>query len=161
VVITRYTLPLPILRQIWGLFGLFKTHEGTLGTPNQYFWLCMRSPSCYLPIPCQLRLNILCTWCRNLKIFIFFSNYADSGAFRPQGPCWYRRPPQKFSKGTVGLPMTWTIEIPMSMQFGKLLLILEHLTGASVNRWPLTLLRLFCSPSPLAHASHCTLARVQ
>ena len=30
-----------ILRLIWGLFGLLKTHEGPLGTPNQYFLLCM------------------------------------------------------------------------------------------------------------------------
>jgi hypothetical protein len=30
-----------ILRLIWGLFGLLKTHERPLGTPKQYFLLCM------------------------------------------------------------------------------------------------------------------------
>jgi hypothetical protein len=29
----------PILRLIWGLFGLFKTHEGTLEIPNQFLLL--------------------------------------------------------------------------------------------------------------------------
>jgi hypothetical protein len=53
----RYILPLLILRQILGLFGHFKIHEGPLVTPNQYFLLCVCSPSCYLPIPCQLRLK--------------------------------------------------------------------------------------------------------
>jgi hypothetical protein len=48
---------LPILRLILlilGLFGFFKTHEGHLGTLDQYFSVCMCSPSCYLPIPCLL-----------------------------------------------------------------------------------------------------------
>jgi hypothetical protein len=66
-------MPLLILRLLFGvLFGLFKTHEGPLGTPNQYFLLCMCSPSRYLPILCQLRLNTCCTRSRN--IFIFFPN---------------------------------------------------------------------------------------
>jgi hypothetical protein len=29
-----------ILRLIWGLFGLLKTHEGPLGILNQHFFLC-------------------------------------------------------------------------------------------------------------------------
>ena len=62
VIITRYSLKLPILRLIsliLGLFGLLKANEGRLGTPNQYFFLCMCSPSCYLSIPCHLGSNNL------------------------------------------------------------------------------------------------------
>ena len=33
-------------------FGKF--NEGPLSTPKQYFLICMCSPNCYLPIPCQL-----------------------------------------------------------------------------------------------------------
>ena len=61
-VLTRYSLKLPILRLILlilGLFDLLKTHEGHLETPNQYLLLWMSSPSCYLPISCQLRFKQL------------------------------------------------------------------------------------------------------
>jgi hypothetical protein len=54
VIITRFNLLLAILRLIWGLFGLLKTHEGPLGTLNQCFLLWMSSSSYYLPIPCLL-----------------------------------------------------------------------------------------------------------
>jgi ribosomal protein L29 len=62
---------MPIFRLILGIFGFFKTREGPLGTPNQYFLLCMCSPNCYLPIPCQLSLKQLrfewlyCTMLKN------------------------------------------------------------------------------------------------
>jgi hypothetical protein len=78
--------------------------RGSWEPQTNIFLLCMCIPSCYLLITCQLRLKTLCAWSRNLKIFIFFPNYADYRAFRPQGPGCY-----------------------ISMPFGKLLLILEHL----------------------------------
>jgi hypothetical protein len=91
VVITRYTLPLPILRQIFGLLAFSRPMRAP--SPREpkpifltfsyflSFLLFSFFPSCYLPIPCQLRLKTLCTWSRNLKIFIFFPNYADFRAF--------------------------------------------------------------------------------
>jgi hypothetical protein len=38
VIITRYNFLLPILRLIWRIYGLLKTHEGPLGTPNHFFF---------------------------------------------------------------------------------------------------------------------------
>jgi hypothetical protein len=55
-----YSLTLPILRLILlikGLFGVLKTLEEPLGTPNQHMSVCMCIPSWYLPIPSHLRLN--------------------------------------------------------------------------------------------------------
>ena len=55
-------LTLPILRLILpisGLSGLLKANEGSLGTSNQYFLLCMCSPSCYSSIPCYLGFKTL------------------------------------------------------------------------------------------------------
>jgi hypothetical protein len=46
---------LPIL----GLFGHLKLYKGPLGTPNQYFLLCMCAPRCYSSIPCHLSLKNL------------------------------------------------------------------------------------------------------
>jgi hypothetical protein len=63
VTITRCGLLLPIWRLIKGLFGLLKAHEEPLGAPDQYiFLLCLHSPSCYLPISCQLRFEPLRFW---------------------------------------------------------------------------------------------------
>jgi hypothetical protein len=37
--------------------GLLKAHEGPLRNPDQYWLVCMCSPSCYLSIPNYLRLK--------------------------------------------------------------------------------------------------------
>jgi hypothetical protein len=54
-------LPILILiLLISGLFGFLKAQEGPLGTPNQFLltsYMC--NPSCYLSIPCPLRLKKL------------------------------------------------------------------------------------------------------
>jgi hypothetical protein len=38
LVITRYTLLLPIFKLIWGVLGLWKTHEGLLGPQTNIFY---------------------------------------------------------------------------------------------------------------------------
>ena len=50
---------LPIFKLILGLFGLLKTHEEPLGTPNKYLLLFMYSLSCFSYISCQLWLKQL------------------------------------------------------------------------------------------------------
>jgi hypothetical protein len=77
-------------------FGLFKT----LGGPwepqtNIFYFVWVVIVVIYLFL-CQLWLKTLCTRRRNLIIFIFLPNYADSRAFRPQRPGCYRGPPQNF-----------------------------------------------------------------
>jgi hypothetical protein len=74
---------LPMVAQFFkGYASLEVTRPGEVATDLTFLTglLCICSSSCNLPIPCQLRLKTLCTWSRNIKILIFFPNYADSRA---------------------------------------------------------------------------------